>query len=276
MLLALFLAIVAAVTASHVPPLPAVFAPPPILMYHRVDVDRPGDRVGRELTVSPGQFEEQLAYLQAHSIQGISMAEMDRRLRLGVSLDQTVVLTFDDGYADQYAYAVPLLRRYGDSATFYIITGDVGDRKHMTWAQLESMVAQHMDIAAHGVEHYDLSQMSAAQQAVQIDESVRELHERLHVPIESYAYPSGRFNRETLQLVHEASVPLAVTTDPKYVLPPETPLELPRIRVRGDWRLPQFIGAIQAAPRNDARSAVVLRACVHSSRHYSQHSSSCP
>jgi peptidoglycan/xylan/chitin deacetylase (PgdA/CDA1 family) len=244
-------------------------------MYHRVDVDRPADRIGRQLIVSPGQFEEQLAYLKAHGITGISMAQLERRLRTGASLENTVVITFDDGYADQYAYAVPLLRRYGDSATFYIIAGDVGDRRHVSWAQLESMIAQHMDIAAHGMQHYDLSQMAPAQQAYQIDESVRELHDRLHVPIDSYAYPSGRFNRETLELVREANVPLAVTTDPTYVIPPETPLELPRVRVRGDWTLMQFVSAIQSAPRNGARSAIVLRACAHSSRHSSRHSSSC-
>ncbi len=244
-------------------------------MYHRVDVDRPADAVGRQLTVSPGQFEEQLAYLKAQGIRGISMAEMARRLRLGLSLDRAVVITFDDGYADQYEYAVPLLRRYGDSATFYIITGNVGDGRHVSWAQLQSMLAQHMDIAAHGVQHYDLSQMTPAQQAVQIDGSVQELHERLHVPIDSYAYPSGRFNSKTLELVRAANLPLAVTTDPRYVIPPETPLEIPRVRVRGDWSLMQFVSALQAAPRNNARSPIVLRACVHSSRHFLQRSSSC-
>jgi peptidoglycan/xylan/chitin deacetylase (PgdA/CDA1 family) len=274
--LALFLAVITALTPSTAPPLPAAFVPPPILMYHRVDLDHPADRVGTELTVSPGQFEEQLAYLKAHGIAAISVAQMENRLRLGQSLERTVVLTFDDGYADQYEYAVPLLRRYGDSATFYIVTGNVGRRRHLSWAQLESMVAQHMDIAAHGVQHNDLSLMTPAQQAVQIDDSVRQLHERLRVPIDSYAYPSGRFNSETLELVREANVPLAVTTDPSYVIPPETPFELPRVRVRGDWTLMQFVSALAAAPRNNARSPIVLRACVHSSRQLSQRYSSCP
>lgn len=244
-------------------------------MYHRVDVDRPADRVGRELTVSPGQFEEQLAYLKAHGISAISVADMEHRLRLGQSLDRTVVLTFDDGYADQFVYAVPLLRRYGDSATFYIITGNVGRRRHLSWPQLESMVAQHMDIAAHGVQHYDLSLMSPAQQAMQIDDSVRELRQRLRVPIDSYAYPSGRFNSMTPEIVRQANVPLAVTTDSRYVIPPETPFELPRVRVRGDWTFMQFVAALAAAPRNNARSAIVLRACAHSSRQLSQRYSSC-
>lgn len=216
-------------------------------MYHRVDVDHPADRVGRDLTVSPAQFREQLAYLKAHGIQGISMAEMLERLERGQPLGHIVVLTFDDGYADQARYAVPLLRAFGDSATFYIVTGELGRPRHLTWPDVLSMAREGMDIAAHGVQHDDLSEMPPARQAYEIDDSVAALEHALRRPVESYAYPSGRFNRETLQLVMRANVPLAVTTDPVYVLPPETRFEMTRVRVRSDWSLPNFAHALQAA-----------------------------
>lgn len=229
----------------HTPSLPPAFVPPPILMYHRIDVDRPVDRVGRELTVSPAQFEDQLAYLRSRGIAGISMEQLRERLRAGASLDHVVVLTFDDGYADQYAYALPLLHEYGDTATFYIVTGAIDTPRHITWAQLQLMTALGQDIAAHGVMHDDLSLMSPAQQAFQIDDSVALLRRRLHVPADSYCYPSGRFNRTTLALVQSAGVDLAVTTDASYVLAPETRFELPRIRVRSDWTLGEFAAAIE-------------------------------
>jgi peptidoglycan/xylan/chitin deacetylase (PgdA/CDA1 family) len=108
-------------------------------------------------------------------------------------------------------------------------------------------VAAGMDIAAHGVQHDDLSHMTRLQQAMQIDGSVRELQRHLHIAIDSYAYPSGRFDGDTLGLVHEANVPLAVTTDPTYVIPPENRFEMPRVRVRGEWTLTQFSSAIEAA-----------------------------
>lgn len=227
--------------------LPQAFVPPPILMYHRVDVDRPANRVGRELTVTPAQFETQLAYLKARGIRAITMAQLDYRLAHGQSLARTVVLTFDDGYEDQYLYAVPLLRRYGANATFYIITGNVGRPRHLTWDELRDMVASGMDIAAHGVRHDDLSKMNAAQQAFEIDDSVLALQRRLHIAIDSYAYPSGRFDSETLKLVRRADVPLAVTTDPAYVIPPENRFEMTRVRVRGSWGLSQFSSAIESA-----------------------------
>lgn len=229
------------------PALPPSFVPPPILMYHRVDVDRPRDAVGRQLTVRPAQFRAQLAYLKKQGFTGISMAQFLQRLERHQPLGKVAVLTFDDGYEDQVRYAVPLLRHYGDSATFYIVTGQLGRARHLTWAQVRSMAADGMDIAAHGVQHDDLSRLSAAQQAYEIDDSVAALERGLHRPVESYAYPSGRFNRETLLLVRRANVPLAVTTDPVYVLPPENRFEMTRVRVRANWTLEAFARALRAA-----------------------------
>ena len=175
------------------------------------------------------------------------MADLERRLRTGQSLDHTVVLTFDDGYADQYADALPLLRQYGARATFYIVTGMVGRRGHVTWSDLRTMLAGGMDIAAHGVRHDDLAHMTGPQQAFQIDDSVLTLEQRLRTRIASYAYPAGRFDGETLMLMQRANVPLAVTTDARYVIPPENRFEMTRVRVLGEWGLPQFSRAIEAA-----------------------------
>lgn len=229
------------------PALPATFSPPPILMYHRVDRERPTDAVGRDLTVSPAQFEAQLRTLRAHGVSAISMHELARRLRAGEPLDHVVVLTFDDGYADQYTQAVPLLRKYGANATFYIISGQVGRPRHVTWPELQAMQRAGFDIAAHGVQHDDLSEMSALQQEAQIRGSVAALRAHVAAPIDTYAYPSGRFNAQTLRIVRANGMDLAVTTDQVYVLPPENRFEITRVRVRSEWDAALFWSAIQAA-----------------------------
>jgi peptidoglycan/xylan/chitin deacetylase (PgdA/CDA1 family) len=247
MLLRALLPLLLLATPTPAPSLPATFVPPPILMYHRVDVDRPADRVGRELTVTPAQLAAQLGYLKSRGIAAISMAQLQQRLESGKPLDHLVVLTFDDGYADQYAYAVPLLRTYGSRATFYIVTGEVGRPRHLTWEQLRAMESEHMDLAAHGVFHDDLSRMTPAQQVFQIDDSVSALQAGLHERVDSYAYPSGRFNRTTLQIIGAAGVTLAVTTDPINVLPPENRFEMTRVRVRGEWSIADFAAAVQSA-----------------------------
>lgn len=242
-------ALLAALGAAPVPVLPAAFVPPPILMYHRIDDSIPPGRVGRALTVTPQNFEAQLRLLRERGLRGISVAELSRRLRLGLPLDHTVVLTFDDGYSDQYWDARPLLARYGDGATFFVVTGTLGTPRHLTWGELRQMVREGLDIDAHGVQHDDLSLMSGTQQAAQIEDSVRLLRARLGVPAGSYCYPSGRFNRETLRLVQGAGIDLAFTTDPSYVIAPEDRLELPRIRVLGSWTAAELGQALDASVR---------------------------
>lgn len=227
--------------------LPKTFVPPPILMYHRVDVDRPPDPVGRSLTLSPEQFDEQLAFFKAHGIAVISMESFYERLREGNTLSNVVVATFDDGYSDQYSYAVPILRRYGDTATFYVITGNVGNGRHLTWGEIRAMVRDGMDVDAHGVAHLDLSHMTRAQQHYQIATSVELLRHELGVPAASYAFPSGRFDAATLPILRDAGVLFAVTTDPRYVIRPPNRLELTRLRVRSTWGLDDFVRAVDRA-----------------------------
>jgi peptidoglycan/xylan/chitin deacetylase (PgdA/CDA1 family) len=228
-------------------PIPDAFVPPPILMFHRVDVDRPVDPVGLALTITPAQLRGELAYLQERHVRGISLAQLAERLERGQPLDHVVALTFDDGYADQYRYALPLLQRFGDTATFFIVTGDVGDGRHLSWTDLQRMQQAHMDVGAHGVQHFDLSTMTPAEQAAQIDGSIASLRAHLHDRVLSYAYPSGRLNRTTLELESAAGIVLAVTTDPRFVLPPQSRLELTRLRVPRGWGIPAFAQALRSA-----------------------------
>ena len=250
MFLRIGLTLATTLTVAH-PALPVSaapsFVPPPILMYHRVDVASPSDEISRDLTVTPARLKQQLSYLKQHGIAVISMAQLESRMKRRAPLDDAVVLTFDDGYADQYKYAVPVLRRFADSATFYIVTGNLGKARHLTWAEVRMMARDRMDIAAHGLQHDDLSLMSPAEQRNQIVESINVLQVTLRTPIESYAYPSGRFNRDTLDIVRREGVPLAVTTDPINIIPPESALQLPRVRVHGWWTLHDFAKAIDVA-----------------------------
>lgn len=241
----------AAAPAAAPPTLPAAFREPPVLMFHRVSPAIPADPIGRDLTVTPAAFRAELAWLHAHGIRAIDLAELESDLARGVDPGRTVVLTFDDGYADQYRYAVPLLRRYGDRATFFIVTGMLGKPKHLTWNDLRAMLRDGMEIGGHGEMHLDLSQMTRAQQAYEIDDCLAALHRWLHIDVRSYAYPSGRFDRATLALLARAGIDLAATTDPVYVLAPQDRYELTRLRVQHGWDAKTFGSAVQAAFRDE-------------------------
>ena len=94
---------------------------PPVLCYHSID------RSGSLISVSPELFESHMNYLSAQGYHVLSMQDgLDRLNQQQAISEKTVVLTFDDGYENNYTVVRPLLTRYGFNATFYVATGFVG------------------------------------------------------------------------------------------------------------------------------------------------------
>ncbi len=107
-----------------------------ILLYHRV-VELPSDP--QALAVSPRHFEEHLQVLN-RVMHPVSLDELVWRIGHGQSLKRTVVVTFDDGYADNLSYAKPLLEQYGVPATIFVASGALGQNQEFWWDELERLV----------------------------------------------------------------------------------------------------------------------------------------
>jgi peptidoglycan/xylan/chitin deacetylase (PgdA/CDA1 family) len=209
-----------------------LFHLPAILMYHQVDPHAPPDPMGRTLTVSPSQLSEELDYLSTRHLRAVSVDDYLQAARMNRSTQDMVILTFDDGYADQYTQAFPILVHHHAHATFFITTGNVGRRNHLTWLQIREMARSGMSIGGHNVEHVDLSSLTPAQQKAQIDGCLLALRERAGIAANSYAYPSGMYNRATLAILSKEPIELAFTTDPSHRIGIVPRLEIPRVRVK--------------------------------------------
>jgi peptidoglycan/xylan/chitin deacetylase (PgdA/CDA1 family) len=218
----------------------------PVLMYHYVrDVDAELDPVGYRLSVSPATFAAQLEWL---SQEGYTPVRMDRAaacLRGEQQCPpQAIVLTFDDGYADAYTHALPLLQEYGFVATFYIITSYVGTEGYMGWDELRAMRDAGMDIGAHSMTHPDLTALSQSQAYDQVASSREQLEDTLQVPVTSFCYPGGKFDTATRSLVVDAGYTSAVTT--MQHADQSDLYTLPRIRVNGEASLDGFATVVLA------------------------------
>jgi peptidoglycan/xylan/chitin deacetylase (PgdA/CDA1 family) len=110
---------------------------PVILMYHRVA--SPGLDPW-DLSVSPAHFDDQLAVLRASGRPVVRLEELVRGLEDGMDVTGSVVVSFDDGYADNVEHALPALERHEIPATFFVTTGTVGSDREMWWDELERLV----------------------------------------------------------------------------------------------------------------------------------------
>lgn len=228
--------------------LAVLLAFPTVLMYHRVDVSAPSDYVSQALTVSPAQFAAELQYLHDKGLRTVGIAELERDLRQHRSVAREVLLTFDDGYDDQYGYAFPILQRYGDVATFFVNVGTIGTPRHMTWDNVEAMARSGMSIGCHGVTHADLSELAAPQQTYQIDRCVQMLTAHLHSQVLAYAYPSGAFDAETIALEQQAGLVFGFTTDPRFQTDAQSPYELTRRRIKSGMSAADFAALFGTRP----------------------------
>lgn len=212
--------------------LAVLLAFPVVVMYHRIDVRAPSDVISRSLTVSPAQLVQELRSIHRAGLHTIGIAELARAMAAHEPPARAVLLTFDDGYSDQFRYAFPILQRFGDRATFFVNVGTIGTPYHLTWPQIETMSKAGMSIECHGVDHVDLAALGVAAQTHQIDRCVRILGARLRGAVLAYAYPSGSFDARTLELERRAGLLFGFTTDPRFQTDDRSPYQVTRIRVK--------------------------------------------
>ena len=215
----------------------------PILMYHYIRVNpNPRDRLGADLSVSPQNFEQQMRWLAANGFHTITLDDLTSAILEGDPLPpRPVVLTFDDGYADLYTTAFPILKRYGFRATSFVITGKVGWPGYLTWPQMLEMQASGLvQFESHTVDHVDMSRVPPAQAQYELTASKTALEQHLNVPVRYFCYPFGRYNSQVEALLAQDGYVAATTTAYGTVHGPDDLLTLSRVRVHGAETLQTF------------------------------------
>ena len=240
----------------------------PVLMYHALSPACTSS-FGR-WTLSPGRFESHLGYLSQEGYRAITVAELTERRRRGAltASARLIVLTFDDAYADFLHVAVPALLRYGMTATLFVPTAHVGgtsgwmraegegDRAVLSWPELGEISRHGIEIGAHSHTHPELDTLPARRQAEEARLPKLLLEERLGVPVTSFAYPFGLYDRPAREAVAAAGYTAACTMNSWAATSGAHPLELPRIAVFDDTDA-QSLAAGLSASRGPARRAAL-------------------
>lgn len=196
----------------------------PILMYHMISSG--GYSEGGAHRLSPKRFMKQMQYLKNNRYTPITLGDVYRYYSKSLTAlpQKPVVITFDDGYADNYENAFPILQDFGFPATVFIVTGYVGktsaweeNRTRRTlpllgWREITEMQKNGIGIGSHSVTHRKLSQLERKDMIREVDDSKKEIEDKLGVSVNYFAYPYGDVSEPVRERVREAGYETACST----------------------------------------------------------------
>jgi len=185
-------------------------------MYHYIsEPPEDADVYRLNLSVPPDAFADHLAFLSAAGYTTIDLYHLLDALTWGRPLpERPIIITLDDGYRDHYENAFPLLREYGFTATFFVLTEpmDHSSDRYLTWSQLEEMAAAGMRFEPHSRTHPDLRNSDHDFLVWEILGSVQAIQGHTGRYPRFFAYPSGQYNEAVIDFLKEINLWGAVTT----------------------------------------------------------------
>jgi peptidoglycan/xylan/chitin deacetylase (PgdA/CDA1 family) len=208
--------------------------PPVVLMYHSVAAC---DADPFRVTVSPAQFARQMRLLHRLGIRGVSVRELLGHTGSAGSAGPgpRIGLTFDDGYQDFLTGALPVLTRYGFTATVFVVAGGLGGDNHwdhpvgprkllLTPQQVREVAEAGMEVGAHGLQHVRLPSLPGPRLRREVERSGQHLAQLTGREVAGFCYPYGEAGARELAAVRAAGYGYACIGPPtrltsRYALP---------------------------------------------------------
>ncbi|MDO4179410.1 MAG: polysaccharide deacetylase family protein [Phascolarctobacterium sp.] len=220
-----------------------------VLEYHGVGFEP----WGKTLVMTPEIFESHLQYLQDKGYKMVTVKELMGDLRAGNDVSRKIALSFDDGYKNNYTYALPLMKKYGAHGTFHIINNRIGtDTIYMNEGEIHAMLAAGMEIGSHTFSHNPLGDIEEKYYDWETGVSKYDLERRFPgLIVETMAYPNGSYNPKIIAKLKEHGFKQGLTgslylVDKKMV--ENNPMETARVIIEDDGSQPgRFPWLIQRA-----------------------------
>jgi peptidoglycan/xylan/chitin deacetylase (PgdA/CDA1 family) len=214
--------------------------PVPILEYHVLG--RPQSEVAYpELYVPRASFRKQMDWLDQRGYEAVTLETVEEAWYHGGTLPaKPVVISFDDGYRPQYTFALPTLRKHGWPGVLNL----KAEGSDLYESNVEAMLAAGWELAAHTINHSDLTTLEGAALEEEVAGSRKILQREYGVPVKNFCYPAGRFDEATIAAV-EAAGYVGATTEIPGLATNDHPYELARIEVLGSWTLTDLAASLR-------------------------------
>lgn len=176
----------------------------PVLMYHKIGIP-PANSKLKKLWVSPKMFARQVDWLLANGYTPIHFADLDRGMKGQAELpEKPVLITFDDGYKNNYLHAYPILKERNAKGNIFLVYNTIGKSnlwhdpvseawiEMLTWEQIDELLKSGVfDVGSHTMNHASLPLIEHKTAEWEIRESKKQLEAKLGRELPAFAYPYG-------------------------------------------------------------------------------------
>ena len=204
----------------------------PILMYHSIS-----EGSNESLYVKPDSFTRQMAYIKWRGYNVISLDELVEGIKANRKFKHnTVVITLDDGYEDNYTSAYPVLKNYGFPATIFLISNYIDKKKgFLRWHQIKQMLNDgKITFGGHTKNNVYLPNVEDDMALrYEIAGCKKDIELKTAGKVNHFCYPTGGFTEEIKKIVKVAGYKGACTTNRGFSKPNKDVYELKRIKIKG-------------------------------------------
>ena len=219
----------------------------PVLLYHRV-VNYRKEAGRHKIYLTVKKLRQQFSWLRRNGYETITFRDIyEERIR---NFRKKVIMTFDDGYRDNYTLLFPLLKEFQFTAVIFLVTG----LRHNEWGiregepalslleehQIKEMEAYGVEFGGHSRSHATLTLLSQDNLKEEVSGCMQDLRKFLTGKIISFSYPFGAANEEVRRVTREAGFLFGVSTDEGPDRFTDDPLQIKRIEVQSHTRFYRF------------------------------------
>lgn len=185
-----------------------------VLCYHAINDN---ENIKDPIIIGKDRFESHLKAIKDLGFTTLSMDDLEEYILNNREIPRnSVLITFDDGYMDNYSNAYPLLKENNMKATIFVVPSLLDKEPYMTKNQVKEISDNGIDIESHTFSHVDLDKKSYDEQKDELKKSKSELEKLLCKKVTTIAYPKGLFNDDTINIAKDAGYNLGFTVKKGY------------------------------------------------------------
>ncbi len=206
----------------------------PVLYYHSINPNS-----SNEVIMTPKLFKQHMTYLKSKYYNTITLKQLNDYLTKNKPIPKkSILITFDDGYMDNYIYAFPILKELNMSATIFCIASNLDGSYYLSKSAIKEMSEYGIDIGSHTVTHSHLSALTYENQLAEMKTSKKILEDITNIKLTSIAYPFGNYNSDSIRAAKDAGFTLGFTTNKGLVHRNDDLLQLNRIYISSNYDIP--------------------------------------